>query len=233
VIPPGGPSGRGRRAVPLPPVWLAALLLLVAGLAGVAFAFLSSAARTDSTSATSSALQTTRTPGTTATRPSAPRRVRVLPPRRERRRRPPLPWCRPPPHHRLHLRLRLTPPTIGADNRHHSGHDGHDTNAASTTTSASVISIVIPAAQRGALRRPAVRELQAALEPLAKSGRPSLSTTARSIGSFAALTRLHDGNENVRVVRLRRNFGKASGSGGRVRAWPGRDVGHDRRRSQD
>jgi glycosyltransferase involved in cell wall biosynthesis len=29
-------------------------------------------------------------------------------------------------------------------------------------------------------------------------------------GSFAALTRLHDANENVRVVRLRRNFGKAA-----------------------
>ena len=67
VIPPGGPSGRGRRAVPLP-VWLAALLLLVAGLAGVAIAFLIGRSN-DSTSATSSALQTTRTPGTTATRP--------------------------------------------------------------------------------------------------------------------------------------------------------------------
>ena len=29
-------------------------------------------------------------------------------------------------------------------------------------------------------------------------------------GTFAALTRLHDAHENVRVVRLRRNFGKAT-----------------------
>ena len=29
-------------------------------------------------------------------------------------------------------------------------------------------------------------------------------------GSFAALTRLHAANENVQVVRLRRNFGKAA-----------------------
>ena len=29
-------------------------------------------------------------------------------------------------------------------------------------------------------------------------------------GTFGALTRLHDAQENVRVVRLRRNFGKAA-----------------------
>ena len=43
-----------------------------------------------------------------------------------------------------------------------------------------------------------------------RSGKPSLSTTAPWTWSFAALTRLHDANENVRVVRLRRNFGKAA-----------------------
>ena len=31
-----------------------------------------------------------------------------------------------------------------------------------------------------------------------------------SDGTFAALTRLHDAHDNVRVVRLRRNFGKAA-----------------------
>jgi dolichol-phosphate mannosyltransferase len=98
----------------------------------------------------------------------------------------------------------------GADNRHHSGHDGHDTNDASTTTSASVISIVIPLHNEERSVALLYEELQAALEPLAQEWEAVFVDDGSLDGSFAALTRLHAGNENVRVVRLRRNFGKAA-----------------------
>ena len=53
-------------------------------------------------------------------------------------------------------------------------------------------------------------ELAAALEPLGIPWEAVFVDDGSTDGSFAALTRLHAGAENVRVVRLRRNFGKAA-----------------------
>ena len=53
-------------------------------------------------------------------------------------------------------------------------------------------------------------ELQAALEPLHEPWEAVFVDDGSTDGSFAALTRLHNAKDNVRVVRLRRNFGKAA-----------------------
>src|SRR5439155_3829611 len=53
-------------------------------------------------------------------------------------------------------------------------------------------------------------ELQAALDPLAEPWEAVFVDDGSTDGSFAALTRLHEAADNVRVVRLRRNFGKAA-----------------------
>jgi dolichol-phosphate mannosyltransferase len=56
-------------------------------------------------------------------------------------------------------------------------------------------------------------ELQAALEPLDTEWEAVFVDDGSTDGTFAALTRLHAGTPNVRVVRLRRNFGKAAALG--------------------
>ena len=53
-------------------------------------------------------------------------------------------------------------------------------------------------------------ELEAALEPSGESWQVVYVDDGSTDGSFAALTRLHAHHDNVRVVRLRRNFGKAA-----------------------
>jgi dolichol-phosphate mannosyltransferase len=53
-------------------------------------------------------------------------------------------------------------------------------------------------------------ELEAALDPLGEPWEAVYVDDGSTDGSFAALTRLHAHKENVRVVRLRRNFGKAA-----------------------
>ena len=53
-------------------------------------------------------------------------------------------------------------------------------------------------------------ELAAALDPLEREWEVVFVDDGSSDGSFAALTRLHARASNVRVVRLRRNFGKAA-----------------------
>ena len=73
-----------------------------------------------------------------------------------------------------------------------------------------MISIVIPLHNEERSVALLYEELQAALEPLAEEWEAVFVDDGSVDGSFAALTRLHDGNENVRVVRLRRNFGKAA-----------------------
>ena len=73
-----------------------------------------------------------------------------------------------------------------------------------------MISIVIPLHNEERSVALLYEELQAALEPLAQEWEAVFVDDGSVDGSFAALTRLHDGNENVRVVRLRRNFGKAA-----------------------
>jgi glycosyltransferase involved in cell wall biosynthesis len=73
-----------------------------------------------------------------------------------------------------------------------------------------VISIVIPLHNEERSVALLYDELQAALEPLAQEWEAVFVDDGSVDGSFAALTRLHDAHENVIVVRLRRNFGKAA-----------------------
>jgi dolichol-phosphate mannosyltransferase len=53
-------------------------------------------------------------------------------------------------------------------------------------------------------------ELVAALEPLGQPWEVVFVDDGSTDGTFAALTRLHAAHDEVRVVRLRRNFGKAA-----------------------
>jgi glycosyltransferase involved in cell wall biosynthesis len=73
-----------------------------------------------------------------------------------------------------------------------------------------VISIVIPLHNEERSIALLYEELQAALEPLGEEWETVFVDDGSVDGSFAALTRLHEAHENVRVVRLRRNFGKAT-----------------------
>jgi glycosyltransferase involved in cell wall biosynthesis len=73
-----------------------------------------------------------------------------------------------------------------------------------------VISIVIPLHNEERSVALLYDELQAALDPVGEDWEAVFVDDGSMDGSFAALTRLHNANENVRVVRLRRNFGKAA-----------------------
>ena len=73
-----------------------------------------------------------------------------------------------------------------------------------------MISIVIPLHNEERSVALLYEELQAALEPLGQPWETVFVDDGSSDGSFGALTRLHDRHGNVRVVRLRRNFGKAA-----------------------
>ncbi len=73
-----------------------------------------------------------------------------------------------------------------------------------------MISVVIPIHNEERSIALLHEELQAALEPLREEWEAVYVDDGSTDGSFAALTRLHAREENVRVVRLRRNFGKAA-----------------------
>jgi glycosyltransferase involved in cell wall biosynthesis len=73
-----------------------------------------------------------------------------------------------------------------------------------------VISVVVPVHEEERTIALLYEELQAALDPLGHSWEAVFVDDGSTDGSFAALTRLHDAQDNVRVVRLRRNFGKAA-----------------------
>jgi glycosyltransferase involved in cell wall biosynthesis len=73
-----------------------------------------------------------------------------------------------------------------------------------------VISVVVPVYDEELTLAPLYDELEAALEPLGSPWEVVFVDDGSSDGSFAALTRLHAGNENIHVIRLRRNFGKAA-----------------------
>ena len=73
-----------------------------------------------------------------------------------------------------------------------------------------MISIVIPLHNEERSIPLLYEELQAALEPLEREWEAVFVDDGSVDGSFAALTRLHARYDNVRVVRLRRNFGKAT-----------------------
>jgi glycosyltransferase involved in cell wall biosynthesis len=73
-----------------------------------------------------------------------------------------------------------------------------------------VISVVVPVFNEERSVALLYEELQAALDPLGDSWEAVYVDDGSTDGTFAALTRLHSRTDNVRVVRLRRNFGKAA-----------------------
>jgi glycosyltransferase involved in cell wall biosynthesis len=73
-----------------------------------------------------------------------------------------------------------------------------------------VISVVVPVHNEERSVALLYDELRSALQPLQAPWEAIFVDDGSSDGTFAALTRLHNAEENVRVVRLRRNFGKAA-----------------------
>jgi glycosyltransferase involved in cell wall biosynthesis len=73
-----------------------------------------------------------------------------------------------------------------------------------------VISVVVPVHDEDRSVELLYDELASALEPLGRPWEAVFVDDGSTDGSFAALTRLNDRASNVRVVRLRRNFGKAA-----------------------
>jgi dolichol-phosphate mannosyltransferase len=73
-----------------------------------------------------------------------------------------------------------------------------------------VISVVVPVHNEERSVALLYDELRSALEPLDSPWETIFVDDGSTDGTFAALTRLHDAADNVRVVRLRRNFGKAA-----------------------
>jgi dolichol-phosphate mannosyltransferase len=73
-----------------------------------------------------------------------------------------------------------------------------------------VISVVVPIHNEERSIALLYDELRSALEPLGREWETIFVDDGSTDGSFAALTRLHASAANVRVVRLRRNFGKSA-----------------------
>jgi glycosyltransferase involved in cell wall biosynthesis len=76
-----------------------------------------------------------------------------------------------------------------------------------------VLSVVVPVHNEERSVALLYDELGSALEPLGVDWEAVFVDDGSTDGTFAALTRLHAGADNVRVVRLRRNFGKAAALG--------------------
>ncbi|HSC91122.1 MAG TPA: glycosyltransferase family 2 protein [Gaiellaceae bacterium] len=72
-----------------------------------------------------------------------------------------------------------------------------------------MLSVVVPVRNEEPTLEPLLGELVAALEPLGPWELVVVDDGSTD-GTFATLTRLHADHDNVRVVRLRRNFGKAA-----------------------
>ncbi|MDX6506517.1 MAG: hypothetical protein QOG06_1161, partial [Gaiellaceae bacterium] len=92
---------------------------------------------------------------------------------------------------------------------------GHDRRIpyARRIGSAAVISVVVPVHDEERTVALLYDELESALQPLGEPWEAVFVDDGSTDGSFAALTRLHSAQDNVRVVRLRKNFGKAAALG--------------------
>ena len=73
-----------------------------------------------------------------------------------------------------------------------------------------MISVVIPVHDEERSVALLYDELRSALQPLDTEWEAIFVDDGSTDGTFSALTRLHSAADNVRVVRLRRNFGKAA-----------------------
>jgi glycosyltransferase involved in cell wall biosynthesis len=73
-----------------------------------------------------------------------------------------------------------------------------------------VISVVVPVHDEERSIALLYDELLSAIEPLHEPWEVIFVDDGSTDGTFSALTRLHNSEQNVRVVRLRRNFGKAT-----------------------
>ena len=73
-----------------------------------------------------------------------------------------------------------------------------------------MISVVVPVHDEERSVALLYDEVQAALDPLGEPWEVVFVDDGSTDGTFAALTRLHAHTGNTRVVRLRRNFGKAA-----------------------
>ena len=73
-----------------------------------------------------------------------------------------------------------------------------------------MISVVVPVHDEERSVALLYDELRSALEPLGAPWEAIFVDDGSTDGTFSALTRLHNSEDNVRVVRLRRNFGKAA-----------------------
>ena len=73
-----------------------------------------------------------------------------------------------------------------------------------------VISVVIPVHDEERSVALLYDELAAAFAGEGRTWEAVFVDDGSADGTFGALTRLHDAHDNVRVVRLRRNFGKAA-----------------------
>ena len=73
-----------------------------------------------------------------------------------------------------------------------------------------MISVVVPLRDEEQSVEPLLHELAGALDPLGEPWEVVFVDDGSADGTFARLSRLHDLHDNVRVVRLRRNFGKAA-----------------------
>ena len=73
-----------------------------------------------------------------------------------------------------------------------------------------VLSVVVPLLNEEATLEPLYRELQAALASAGLEWEVVFVDDGSTDGSYRELVRLHAAHLNVRVVRLRRNFGKAA-----------------------
>ena len=76
-----------------------------------------------------------------------------------------------------------------------------------------MISIVVPVHNEEENVGPLLAELTEVLQPTAQAWETIFVDDGSTDSTFTALTRLHGAHHNVRVVRLRRNFGKAAALG--------------------